>query len=108
MALVFTPVSTSRPDMGETFTDLTLDGTSYSSGFTVSAANVRMNNVDSMDVVSQTGSAMAPASFHYDKTNGKLRAYRQGAAAGVLTEASAADFSTSMILRVRAKGQPTL
>lgn len=112
MALVFAPSAIrgvgERKDMGETMTDLTLDATSYSSGFAITAANVRQQNIDSVDVVSQQGSAMAPVVFHWDATNAKLRAYRQGAAAGVLTESSAGDFSTSMILRIRAKGAPNL
>ena|SRR5690242_10779748 len=112
MAISFAPSSIKgigeRKDLGETMTDLTLDNSSYSSGFAITPANVRLQSIDSIDVVTQVGSTIAGDAFHWDSTNGKLRGYRQSAATGALTESVAAEYASTQILRLRAKGVPNL
>jgi len=104
MALVYTRVA-SRPDLRETVTDVTLDGSYGAGGYAVSNAGLGLlSNADAMDISYSHPTAASGNVAQYQPVTNKIMIFEAGTAAGPLAECSAGDITSSHKMRVVAKG----
>lgn len=98
MALTFTPISKmSWGNARATLQTITIGAAGdYSSGLTVTAANVRLGSIAFLVVV---GGDHIGEQWYYDQSTGKLRANKTGAAtSGEFIEVAGSDVSGDIIL----------
>lgn len=95
------------PDKRQTVVELTLDASSYASGG-IPLTNAQLGMLSAPDAVTgefSTGEGFNPT---WVVSTSKLKIYKSAAGATAFTECVAADFSTSMKVRLDVTGTPVL
>src|SRR5215210_8659798 len=101
MAAVFTRAK-AYPAANMTITDLTADGSYPANGYPVTARDLGLRSIDSVQAYERTVQGNVA---QFDVTNSKLKIFQTGAAlSGLLSEAIAGDLSTANVFRLVAHG----
>jgi hypothetical protein len=104
MAIAYTRVA-SRPDVGRTVVDVTLDGSYASNGYLLDPKQMGMISIDGIDASFTTGEGF---NANYIASTGKLKLFKNAAGAGAFTEGVSGDFTSSMKVRCDVTGTPLL
>ena len=104
MAIAYNIVAR-RPDMGRNTVDITLDGSYASNGYLLSASQMGMSSIDSVDSYQTTGEGFTAL---YVASTGKLKMFKSAGAAGQHTECTSGDLTSSMKVRADVYGTPVL